>query len=210
LPPTVSWLLLQALFITVLRDEPSHSPSPAGFAYLEFSWTPAPFLFFSVEPYQPVAIAVLAYLEFTWGSSPPLLSDKALCTSATVGSLPFSKHAGGGGVAPHLPSPAGLFIYRSCGEVPLPLSPVEYASRQPLLEDFPSPSSLGGPPPPPSSAGLFIYNLLGKVPLHHSSAKFATWRSTPPPFSRAQGTPPSLLCVLFFNCLFIILGFFCL
>jgi hypothetical protein len=44
-----SWLLLQALFITVLRDKPSHSPSPAGFAYLEFSWTPAPSLFSSVE-----------------------------------------------------------------------------------------------------------------------------------------------------------------
>jgi hypothetical protein len=31
LVPTVSQLLLQALFIRVLRDESSHSPIPAGF-----------------------------------------------------------------------------------------------------------------------------------------------------------------------------------
>jgi hypothetical protein len=73
LAPTVNWLLLWALFITVLRDESSHSPSPAGFVYLRFSGTPAPFLFSRVWPYQPVAIAVLIYLQFTQGSALPTL-----------------------------------------------------------------------------------------------------------------------------------------
>jgi hypothetical protein len=48
LAPTVSWLLLRALFITVLRYESSHSPSTAGLVYLRFFWMPAPFLFSSV------------------------------------------------------------------------------------------------------------------------------------------------------------------
>jgi hypothetical protein len=65
LAPTVSRLRLQALFITVLRDESSHSPSPAGFVYLRFFWMPSHFLFSSVWPYHPVAIAVLVYLQFT-------------------------------------------------------------------------------------------------------------------------------------------------
>jgi hypothetical protein len=38
--------------------------------------------------------------------------------------------------------------------------------------------------------------------------QFAWGRSAPPPHSRAQGTPPSLLCVFFFMCLFIIHYFF--
>jgi hypothetical protein len=63
LTPTVSWLLLLwALFITVLRDESSHSPNPAGFVNLRFFWMPVPFLFSSVWPYQPVGIATLVYL----------------------------------------------------------------------------------------------------------------------------------------------------
>jgi hypothetical protein len=51
-----------------------HSPSPAGFIYLEFSWTHAPFVFSSIQPYPHVAIAVLFYLEFTWGGALPPLS----------------------------------------------------------------------------------------------------------------------------------------
>jgi hypothetical protein len=34
-----------------------HSPSPAGFVYLEFSWMLAPFVFSSIQPYLPVEIA---------------------------------------------------------------------------------------------------------------------------------------------------------
>jgi hypothetical protein len=96
LVPTVSWLLLQALFITILSDKPSHSPSPAGFVYLRFFWRLAPFLFSSVWPYEPVAIVVLVYLLFTWGSAFPPLSGRVCLMSVTVGSLPLNKHAGVG------------------------------------------------------------------------------------------------------------------
>jgi hypothetical protein len=67
----------------------------------------------------------------------------------------------------------------------------------------------GGSPPMPSSTGLFIYSLCGEVLLPHSWAEYATWGGTPPPYSRAEGAPPSLLCVFFFSCLFIIHFFFC-
>jgi hypothetical protein len=54
LPPPVSWLQLQALFIAVFRAELSHSPNPAGFVYLEFSWKLTPSLSSSVKSCQPV------------------------------------------------------------------------------------------------------------------------------------------------------------
>jgi hypothetical protein len=93
--PTVSWLLLQALLIAVLRDESSHSPCPDGFVYLKFSWMPASFVFSSVWSYQPVAIAVLVYLQFAWGSAPAPLSGRVCCLLASVGSLPLSKLSAG-------------------------------------------------------------------------------------------------------------------
>jgi hypothetical protein len=139
LAPTVSQLCC-----SVLSDESSHSPSPAGFVYLRFFWTPAPFLFSSVWPYQPVAIAVLVYLQFTWGSAPPPLSGRVCLMSVTVGSFPLSKHAGRG-----------------------------YATLA-------------------------------------FSGRLATQERASPPYSRAQGAPPSLLHVLFFSCLFIIQVFFLL
>jgi hypothetical protein len=84
-----------ALFITVLRDEPSHSPSPAGFVYLRFFWTPAPFLFSSVWPYQPVAIAVLVYLQFTWGKRPsPTLRQSVPLVSLCWKPSPLQAHWG--------------------------------------------------------------------------------------------------------------------
>jgi hypothetical protein len=43
-----------------------------------------------------------------------------------------------------LPSPAGLFSYRSCEGVPLPHSPVECAMLYLLLQVFPSLSTLQG------------------------------------------------------------------
>jgi hypothetical protein len=91
LAPTVSRLLLQVVFITVLRDELSHSPSPAGFVYLEFSWMHAPSLFSSVWPYQPVAIAVLACLQLMWGSAPP--HSPAGCPHISHCWKPFPLHA---------------------------------------------------------------------------------------------------------------------
>jgi hypothetical protein len=54
-----------------------HSPSPAGFVYLEFSWTHAPFVFSSIQPYSHVAIAVFFYyLEFAWGGAWKFLSQQ--------------------------------------------------------------------------------------------------------------------------------------
>jgi hypothetical protein len=93
LVPTVSWLLLQALFITVLRDEPLHSPSPADFVYLRFFWMPASFLFSSVGPYRLDVITALVYLQFMRGRA-PLLSGRVCLTSVSFGSLPLSKHTG--------------------------------------------------------------------------------------------------------------------
>jgi hypothetical protein len=58
LPPTVSQLLLQALFTADFRSE-RYSPRPAVFVYIEFSWMHAPFVFSGIHPYLPVAIAVL-------------------------------------------------------------------------------------------------------------------------------------------------------
>jgi hypothetical protein len=175
----------------------------------------APFVFSSIQPYPPVAIAVFFYyLEFVWGGAPPPLSGGACHMLATVARLPLSKHTGGGGATPAFSgrlvclftvcmkeylsptqwsfphnshcyklsllqgcwagaatpaSPAGLFIYSLCGEVPLRHFPVQHATLQPLLEAFPSPSTLGEVVPlPPSLAGLFIYSLHEGVPLPHS------------------------------------------
>jgi hypothetical protein len=80
----------------------------------------APFIFFSIQAYLLVAIAVIFYLEFAWGCAPPPLSGGTCHTLAAVGSLLLSKHIGGG--APLLPSLASLFIYSSCEGVPLPHS----------------------------------------------------------------------------------------
>jgi hypothetical protein len=59
---------------------------------------------------------------FAWGGLPPPLSSGACYALATFTSLPLSKHWGR--ELPFLPSPASLFIYRSCEGVPLPCSPV--------------------------------------------------------------------------------------
>jgi hypothetical protein len=53
--------------------------------YLVFSWMHASFVFSSIQPYMPVAIAVFFYyLEFAWGGGPS----------------PLSKHTGGSGATP--------------------------------------------------------------------------------------------------------------
>jgi hypothetical protein len=85
----------------------------AGFVYLEFSWIHAPFVFSSVQPDLPFAVAVFFffYLDFMWGCAPHPVSSGACLTLATVGSLSPSKHIGG--VALLLPSLASLFIYSS-------------------------------------------------------------------------------------------------
>jgi hypothetical protein len=169
------------------------SPSPAGFVNLEFSWMHAPFVFSSIQPYSPVAIAVLFYLESEWGGAPPLLSSGACHTLAAVGCLLFSKHTGE--VVPLLPSQASLFIYSSGrGASLLPLSRGAFLKTA-TVTSFPC-SKVAGRVPPllPSLAGLFIY----------SSGR----GSAPPPVSRAQGALPSLLRVFFFSCLFITQVFF--
>jgi hypothetical protein len=67
----------------------------AGFVYLEFSWMHAPFV------YSPTCLLQLQSfffnLEFAWGSAPFPLSSGVCHTLATIGSLPLSKHTGGGG-----------------------------------------------------------------------------------------------------------------
>jgi hypothetical protein len=147
LPPTVS-LCYGRLYLYRSEEWALHSPSPAGFVCLAFSWPHASFVFSSMQPYLPVTIAVFFYyLEF-------------MC----------------GGVPPH--------------------SPVEHAMLWPLLQPSPSPSTLWGrcchscllPP-----ACLFTVQA----------------GSAPPPLSKAQGVPPSLLNVFFLaTCLLFRLVFF--
>jgi hypothetical protein len=117
------------LYLCRSQEWALHSRSPAGFVYLELSWMHESFVFSSIQPYWPVAIAVFFYYwEFAWGSAPPPLSSGACHTLAAVGRLPLSKHTGGGGTAPA--SPASLFIYSSSGECP---SPTLQSSGHPTL-----------------------------------------------------------------------------
>jgi hypothetical protein len=67
--------------------------------YLKFSWTHTPFVFSSIHPYQPFAIAVL-FLELAWGGAPPPLSGVACHTLVAFGSFPLSKHTGEGSATP--------------------------------------------------------------------------------------------------------------
>jgi hypothetical protein len=60
-----------------------------------FFWMPAPFLYSSVWPYQPVAIALLVYIQLTWGSAPPSLSRIVCLTSVAVGAFPSLSMLGG-------------------------------------------------------------------------------------------------------------------
>jgi hypothetical protein len=147
-----------------------HSPSPAGFVYLEFSWMHVPFVFSSIQPYPLVANAVLFYLEFAWGSAPPPVPGGVCHTLGVVRRLPISKHNGGGGTTPAF---SDWFVYLQ----------IMWWSAPPLhsggtfhtiatVKSFPHSKVAGwGPPLLPSLASLFIY--------------------------RAKGTLPSLLHVLF-------------
>jgi hypothetical protein len=58
-----------------------------------------PFVFFSIQPYPPVALAVFSYLEFD-GDVPSPTLWWSCHTLAAVGSLPLYKHTEGGGATP--------------------------------------------------------------------------------------------------------------
>jgi hypothetical protein len=66
-----------------------------------------------------------------------------------------------------------------------PPSLVEPSTGQPLLQAFPTSRLLGRVATPAFSDWLVYLQFV--------------WGSAPPPFSRAQGTPPSLICVFFFS-----------
>jgi hypothetical protein len=72
--------------------------------------------------------------------------------------------------------------------------PVELSTGQPLLQAFPAPRLLGGG----RHSCLLCLGCLSVVHVRECLSLL----------SGAQGAPPSLLCVLFFNCLFIIQFFF--
>jgi hypothetical protein len=175
-----------------------HSPSPTGFVYLEFSWTHVPFVFSSLHPYLPVAIAVLFYLN-SYGEVLPLHSS---VESATLEPLldAFSSSSTLGEVAPLLPSPAGsssssclLQFIVHMGECPPPL--VELSTWQPLLQVFPAPRFLGRG--------------------HHSCLLWLVclftvcMRECPSPTLWSSGHPTLfVMCLCFFSCLSIISRFF--
>jgi hypothetical protein len=133
---------------------------------LEFSWTHVPFVFSSIQPYPPVAIAVFFNLKFVWGGAPPPLSSGVCHTLAPDGCLPLSKHTGGGGTT--LAFPAHLFIYSSCDGLPLPPSSGAFLLTA-TVTSFPL-SKVAGKVPPLllSLASLFIYSLPEGLPLPHS------------------------------------------
>jgi hypothetical protein len=105
--------------------ELSHSPNPAGFIYLVFSWMPIPSLFSSVKSCQPIYNCRLVYLQFV----------SHCCNLFPLQALWL------GPLNP--PSQAGSFIYSSCGELPILHSPAEPAALQALLQVFSTLSLLG-------------------------------------------------------------------
>jgi hypothetical protein len=86
-----------------------------------------------------------------------------------------------GEVALHLHSPAGVFIYSSCGKCPFP----------PLLRSFPPTATFTSFPTP----GCWV----GATTLAFSSPArlFTVREGLPLPAFSAQGTPPSLLGIFF-------------
>jgi hypothetical protein len=138
------------------------SPSPTDFVYLEFSWTHAPFVFSSIQPYLPAAIAVLFYLEFSWGCASPRLFSHTL---ATDGCLPLSKHTAGGGATPTFSSQL-VYLQFMWGEFSPPQWSFPHDSQYYKL----SCSKVAGQVLPLllSLASLFIYGLSEGVPLPHS------------------------------------------
>jgi hypothetical protein len=107
--------------------------------------------------------------------------------SVTVGSLPSPSTLGGGAI----PSFSGWLVYLqfTWGSAPPPLSG-EACCSSAAVGSFPlSKLSVGDFTP------AFFFRLV--------YLEF-TWGSAPPPYSGTQGALPSLLCVLFFSCLFII------
>jgi hypothetical protein len=158
-----------------------HSPSPAGFVYLEFSCMLAPF--FSPNTALPACCNCSPFL---------FRVHVQKCSSPTLPwSLPyFSCCWTPSPLQAHPPSLAGFCIYSSYEEVPCPPFPVELSTWQPI-RSFPR-SKVAGQRPPllPSLAGLLIYNLCEGVPLPHS----------------LELREPCPLCYVsfFFSCLFII------
>jgi hypothetical protein len=136
----------------------------AGFVYLEFSWTHAPFVFSSMQLCLPVTIAVCFFLLFRlrMGSTPPPLSHGACHTLAAVASLPLSKHTGGGGTTATY---SGQHVYlQFTGKYPCPTlqwNPPQDSHCYKL-----SHSKAAGQVPPllASLAGLFIYSSMRECP----------------------------------------------
>jgi hypothetical protein len=136
------------------------------------------FVFSSIQPYLPAAIAVFFYLEGTWGCAPPLLSIGACYTLATIGSLSFSKHTGGGGASPASSSQC-VYLQFAWG-VPLPPLWWSVPHFSHCYKLSPLQGCWVGAPLLPSLAGLFIYSSREGVPLLHSMelghpALFATF-----------------------------------
>jgi hypothetical protein len=122
------------LYLCRSQEWALHSPNPTGFVYLELSWMLAPFIFSSIQPYPPVAIAVLFCLEFTWSCAPPPLSSGACHTLVTVGCRLLSKPTGGSGATPAF---SGQLVYLkfAWGIAPSPLFGAQGA-RPSLLRLF--------------------------------------------------------------------------
>jgi hypothetical protein len=124
------------------------------------------FVFSSIQPYLPAAIAVFFYLEGTWGCAPLPLSIGACYTLATIGSLSFSKHTGGGGASPASSSQC-VYLQFAWG-VPLPPLWWSVPHFSHCYKLSPLQGCWVGAPLLPSLAGLFIYSSREGVPLPHS------------------------------------------
>jgi hypothetical protein len=143
----------------------SHSPSPSIFVYLEFSWMYAPFVFSSIQPYPPVAIAVFFYFQFAWGIAPPPLSGGMCHTSAVIGAFPSPSTLRE--MRPHPTSPRLVYLQFAWGSAP-PSSSGDFHMTA-TVTSFPCSKIAGqGSSLLRSLAGLFINSSHEGVPFPHS------------------------------------------
>jgi hypothetical protein len=110
-----------------------------------------PFVFSSIQPYPPVALAVFFYLEFAWGCA--LTHSLVELPHFSCHWKPSPQHTGGGGATPTFSG--WLFIYSLLGGVSLPPIPVELSTGQLLLQAFP-----GAQGTLPSLICVFFFQLL--------------------------------------------------
>jgi hypothetical protein len=130
----------------------------------------SPFIFCSIQPYPPVAIAVLFYLEFVWGCPSPTFWWSMSHFSCHYKLSPLQAQWGRWRQT--------CLLWLAClftvpmGKCPLPSSAAFHMTA--AVTSFPHSKVAGwGPPLLPSPSGLFIYSSHEGVLLAHSPEPMA-------------------------------------